>query len=97
VKAGLVAAWLAGTGLVAWRMVHRDHRMPVPGALLGVSALFAAMALTVDVFPRSAGLVTLTAVGLDVAAFFDALPAGLSGQITKAQQSTAAAEGIQVA
>jgi hypothetical protein len=94
VKAGLVAAWLAGTGLVTWRIVHRDHRMPVPGALLGVSALFGVMALTVDVFPRTAGLVTLTAVGLDVAAFFNALPAGLSGQITQAQQSTAAAEGV---
>ena len=84
-------------GLVSWRMVHRDHKMPVPGALLGVSGLFVALALTADVFPRSAGLVTLTAVGLDVAAFFNALPAGLSGQISEAQQSTATAEGVQVA
>lgn len=95
-RAGLIAAWLAGMGLVSWRMVHRDKHMPVPGALLGVSGLFAALALISDVWPQSTGLVTLTAVGLDVAAFFEALPAGLSGQIETAQKSTAQAEGIQV-
>lgn len=95
-KAGLVAAWLAGMGLVTWRMVHRDHKMPVPGALAGISGLFAAMALTADVWPQSAGLVTLTAVGLDVAAFFNALPAGLAGQISQAQTASGAAEGVSV-
>jgi hypothetical protein len=95
-KAGLAAAWLAGVGLVSWRMVHRDHRMPVPGTLLGISGLFAALALISDVWPASAPLVTVTAVGLDVAAFYEAIPAGLGGQITKAEQSTAKAEGVDV-
>lgn len=95
-KAGLAAAWLAGIGLVSWRMVHRDHRMPVPGTLLGITGLFGALALISDVWPASTPLVTVTAVGLDVAAFFDAIPAGLGGQITRAEQATGKAEGVQV-
>jgi len=93
-RAGLAVAWLAGVGLVSWRMVHRDHRMPVPGTLLGITGLFAALALVSDVIPAATPLVTVTAIGLDVAAFFEALPAGLSGQITAAQQATAKAEGV---
>ena len=58
-KAGLVAAWLAGMSLVVWRNVHRDHHMPVPGALLGISGLFAAGALVADIWPRSAGLIAV--------------------------------------
>lgn len=92
-KAGLAAAWLAGVGLVTWRMVHRDHRPPVPGALLGVTGLFLAMALVSDVFPATTPLVTVTAWGLDVAAFLNVLPAGLGGQITTAEQKAGAAEG----
>lgn len=92
-RAGLVAAWAAGMSLVIWRQVHHSHRPPVPGSLLGVSALFAAAALVSDIWPRSTGLVTLTVVGLDVAAFMNVLPAGLSGQITEAEAATAAAEG----
>jgi hypothetical protein len=93
VKAGLAAAWLAGVGLVSWRMVHRDHRPPVPGALLGVTGLFLAMALVSDVFPAATSLVTVTAWGLDVAAFLDVLPAGLGGQIKTAEQKAGTAEG----
>lgn len=95
-KAGLVAAWLAGMGLVSWRMVHRDHKLPVPGALLGISGLFAGLALISDVWPASAGLVTVGAVGLDVAAFFNAIPAGLGGQIEQAQAQAGKAEGVAV-
>lgn len=93
-KGGLAAAWLTGIGLVVWRMVHRDHRMPVPGALLGISALFAALALTQDLVPPAAGLITVAAWGLDVAAFMEVLPAGLSGQISQAEQATGQAEGV---
>ncbi len=92
-KAGLVAAWAAGMSIVIWRMVHKDHKMPVPGALLGVSGLFAGLALVSDVWPVSTPLVTAAAVGLDVAALMNVLPAGLSGQITAAEQASAAAMG----
>lgn len=93
-KGGLAAAWLVGVGLVSWRMVHRDHRPPVPGALLGVTGLFAALALTADVFPATAPLVTVTAWGLDVAAFLNVVPEGLGGQIKQAETSAGKAEGV---
>jgi hypothetical protein len=92
-KSGLVAAWIAGELLVVWRVVHRDHRMPVPGQLLGVSALFLGLAAVAEYSP-AAGLATAVAWGLDVAALFNALPAGLAGQISKAQASSAGAEGF---
>lgn len=91
---GIAAAWLAGEAIVAWRMVHRTHRPPPPGALLGITALFAAGALVAEVWPRSAGLVTVTLVGLDVAALLNALPAGLGGQVAQADRQAAKAEGI---
>lgn len=81
---GFVAAWLAGEAIVIWRLVHKDHRIPVPGALLGISALFAGMALAADIFPAAAKPITLAAFGLDLAAFYSALPAGLSGQLNQA-------------
>jgi hypothetical protein len=80
---GFVAAWLAGEAIIVWRIVHKDHRIPVPGALLGISALFAGMALVADIFPSAAKPVTLAAFGLDLAAFYSALPAGLSGQLNQ--------------
>ena len=64
---GFVAAWLAGEAIVVWRIVHKDHRIPVPGALLGISALFAGLALTADIFPAWGKPLTLAAWGLDLA------------------------------
>lgn len=92
-KGAFVSAWLVGEAIVIWRMVHRDHRPPVPGALLGITALFAGLGMLAEYAP-AAGLATAVAWGLDVAAFANALPAGLSGQITAAQESTARAEGL---
>jgi hypothetical protein len=83
-KAGLLAAWLVGESLLVWRIVHRDHHMPVPGELLAVTGLFAVMAVVADVFPASAPLVTVGAWGLDVAGFFNLWPAGLGGQVQTA-------------
>lgn len=88
---GFVAAWLAGMGIVIWRDVHKSHRMPVPGTLLGISALFAILGLTADVFPRAEGVITLAAFGLDIAALFSALPAGLGGQLNEAADASARA------
>lgn len=87
-------AWLAGESIVIWRMVHKDHRPPVPGALLGISALFLVMALAADMVPRAAGLISLTAWGLDVAALLNALPAGLAGQLAQAGTASGQAEGL---
>ena len=86
-NSSLAAAWLAGEAIVIWRMVHKDHRPPVPGALLGITGLFLALGLVADIVPASARLVGVAAWGLDVAAFLNALPAGLSGQISQAQSA----------
>lgn len=90
---GFVAAWLAGEAIVIWRMVHHDHRMPVPGALLGISLLFAGLGLAAEIAPRAAGVLTLTAWGLDIAAFLNALPAGLGGQLSQAAGTSERAQG----
>ncbi len=90
-RGGLLAAWLAGMGIVTWRMVHRDHRLPVPGQMMAITGLFAAGALTADVWPASATLVTVTLWGLDVAALLNALPAGLAQQIGTATAAEAGA------
>jgi uncharacterized membrane protein HdeD (DUF308 family) len=66
--------------------------MPVPGALLGVTLLFAGLALFADIVPASRTAVTWLGWGLDVAGLFQILPAGLFGQVQKAQASEAAAE-----
>ena len=91
-KGGILAAWLAGEGIVAWRIVHRDHSLPAPGVLLGIGALFIGGALLAEWVPKTEPLVLAVLVGLDVAALLDVLPAGLSGQIGQAQAATAAAE-----
>jgi uncharacterized YccA/Bax inhibitor family protein len=92
-KAGILAAWLAGEALVIWRIVHRDHALPAPGVLLGISGLFLAGALIAEWMPKSESLVMVTLVGLDVAALMNALPAGLAGQIGQAEQASATALG----
>lgn len=83
-KGGLVAAWLAGMAIVTWRDVHVQHRIPAPGQLLGISALFLGLAAVAEYTP-AVGLATAVAWGLDVAAFLNVLPEGLGAQITQAQ------------
>jgi len=85
----LVAAWLLGEGIVSWRVVHREHRVPAPGELLGITGLFLAGALIADVYPASAGLVVAGLFGLDVAALLNVLPQGLGGQIAQAEKAQA--------
>jgi hypothetical protein len=87
VKSGILAAWLAGVGIVGWRAVHNEHRIPAPGVFLGVTGLFLAGALLAEWVPRSGSLVLATLAGLDVAALLNVLPAGLGGQITQAEQA----------
>jgi hypothetical protein len=88
VKTGFLAAWLVGEGVLVWRLVNRDHRLPPPGALLGVTALFAALGLVAEYQP-AAGVALAMAVGLDVAAVLNVLPQGLGGQITQAEAAEA--------
>lgn len=92
---GFTAAWLVGTGIVAWRQFHAQGHLPVPGALAGVTGLFAALAIIADVAPGSRQVVTWTAWGLNIAGLLNILPAGLSGQIsqTATAQTAAATSG----
>lgn len=89
---GLLAAWIAGESLIIWRAVHADHKPPVPGGLIGVTGLFAAMGLVADVVPSSATFLTVVAWGLDVAALLRLFPQGLGAQVSKA----AAASGTEI-
>ena len=90
-KSGILTAWLAGLGIVGWRLVHNEHRLPAPGVFLGITGLFLAGALVAEWVPKAESLVLATLVGLDVAAFLNVLPAGLGGQLTQAEQAQAAA------
>ena len=78
---------------MSWRIVHTKHRMPAPGELLGITALFAAGALVADIYPTAGGFIVVTLFGLDVAAFLDVLPQGLGKQITQAETAQAGASG----
>lgn len=88
---GLVGAWLVGESLFIWRQVHVTHRLPVPGDLLGITGLFALLGFAAAYQPAGK-LVTAVAWGLDIAAFFNALPAGLGGQIAQAQTAESDSE-----
>lgn len=90
---GFAAAWILGVGIVIWREVHVSHRLPVPGQLIGVSALFVGLDLFAAAVPASRRAVTLLAWGLDVAGLLNILPGGLYGQIQQAQSAEAAAQG----
>ena len=69
--AGITLAWLIGEGIIIWRSVNRDHRPPMPGALLGSSALFALLALLAEYQPART-TATLIAFGVDLAAYLQA-------------------------
>lgn len=76
---GFTAAWLLGEGIVGFRYIRRDKRIPVPGALAGVTVLFLALAVIADVSPAWRRPVTLLAWGLDVAGLLNLIPAGPAG------------------
>jgi hypothetical protein len=90
---GLAGAWLAGVAIVAWRETKQSGHMPVPAALLGVTGLFAALSLLAEIAPPARKVITITAWGLDLAGLLQVMPAGLFGQVTKAQQTEAQASG----
>jgi len=92
VRGSLVAAWLVGAGVVTWRYTRVNKRLVPPGALLGVTGLFAALGLLAE-YPPATSMAVLLGWGLDVAAIMNVLPAGLAGQVDTAQKSEAKATG----
>jgi hypothetical protein len=90
---GLAAAWITAEGIVAWREVQKSPgRLPVPGAMLGVTGLYLVLAIAAGYGPAKFP-VTALAWGLNVAGFLNVLPGGLFGQIQQTQTSEATAEG----
>jgi len=87
VKKSLVAAWLFGEAIVIWRLVHRDHHMPVPGELWGITGLFALLGGAAEIFPQAGQVIVMAAWGLDMAGFLNVLPKGLGGQINQTEKA----------
>jgi hypothetical protein len=83
-KGAIAGAWLAGTGLVIWRQLRGGQHLPVPGALLAVTGLFAALGIVADIVPASRQFVVVTAWGIDIAGLFNLWPAGLGGEVQQA-------------
>jgi hypothetical protein len=69
---GLIAAWLAGEGIVTWR-AFKHGNPPVPGQLLAVSGFFVLLAVLALHRPAR-GVATAIAVGVDIAALLQVLP-----------------------
>jgi len=89
-RGALAGAWLLGLGIVTWRQVKGGAHMPVPGALLAVTGMFAVLGVVADVYPASQTFVVVTAYGLDLAGVLNLWPAGLGGQV---EQAAAAGTG----
>jgi hypothetical protein len=89
----LVAAWLAGEAIVSWRIVHREHRVPAPGELLGITGLFLAGALVADIYPAASTLIVVALFGLDVAALMNVLPQGLGKEISAVETAQSGTAG----
>jgi hypothetical protein len=96
-RGGLVAAAVAGEALYVWRVVHNYHRPPVPGDLLGITVLFAALGAVAELGKEASTLAAAVGWGLDVAAFLRLFPNGLGEQISKAAQASETATGANTA
>lgn len=83
--AGITIAWLIGETIIVWRSVSKNHRPPMPGALLASSGFFALTALLAE-YPPARATATLLAFGIDIAAYLE-VPIVVGGQ---AGASTAA-------
>ena len=65
-----IAEWAIAMGIISWRE-FRAGRPPIPGTLLVVSGLFAALAVIADTGPGADRLAAMVGAGLDIAAFMD--------------------------
>lgn len=63
---GLIVAWMVGQGIIVYRAVKINNRPPLPAELLASSGAFVLLGILHEWQPQ---LATMTAVGLDIAAF----------------------------
>lgn len=73
---GIVLAWAAGIGIMAWRTAQQHGKPVVPGRVLGASLVFAALALIAEA-PAATRPAVMAAWAFDVAVFFEAGPQAL--------------------
>lgn len=79
-RAGMVAAWLAGMGIITWRSVACEKHPPIPGQMLAASGMFALLSLLAEYQPAAAAATAL-AFGLDVAALVNGFPCGTAPKV----------------
>lgn len=75
---GLTLAWLTGETIIVWQQVAKNNHPPIPGTLLGSSALFALLAIVAEYSPARP-FATALAWGIDLAALLQVLPEGIGG------------------
>jgi hypothetical protein len=92
-RGGLVAAFVAGEAMYVWRVVHKYHRIPVPGDLLGITGMFALLGFVAELGGPAATFAAAVGWGLDIAGFLRLFPNGLGEQISKTVQTSEAATG----
>lgn len=73
-------AWLAGEAILFYRSQKQDHHWPMPGQILAVTGLFAALGLVAHNSPDGRMLAAALGWGFDVAAFMNIAPGILTGQ-----------------
>jgi hypothetical protein len=73
----LALAWITGQGIIVWQSVAREHHPPIPGRLLGSSAVFGVLAVIAEFGPQSARAAALAAWAFDLAALLQVLPEGI--------------------
>lgn len=71
-------AWAVGLGLMTWRTAQEFGQPPVPGRLLGASAVFAALGLLAEAGPGAARVAGLAAWGFDLAVLLQIPPHSLT-------------------
>lgn len=79
---GILIAWLVGEGIVTYRS-FKHGAPPTPGQLAAVSGFFVLLAALGQYQPARA-VATLTALGVDVAAFLQVLPGTGTANLTRA-------------
>ena len=80
-------AWLAGEAILFYRSQKNDHHWPMPGQILAVTGLFAALGLVAQ-NPEGRFLAAALGWGFDVAAFMNIAPELLTGGTSKPPAKT---------
>lgn len=81
-RTSIMLAWLSGMGIITWRTVSREGHPPLPGQILGASALFGLLGLVAEYQP-AATFAGLLAWGFDLSALLSAWPSTTVAPVLK--------------